>query len=402
MHFKYRGVSRDGKVVKETIVADSYESAKSMLKTKGILVEEIKESGGPLVEIKVKRKIKRAFLADMCRDLSLYIKSGVPLNRALYLLSENHKNERVVSNFFSAVIKHLDEGKGFYDALNNQKTYKLPSFFMLSIKASENLGVMDRVLEDLSNYLKEQEALSKESMLALIYPLFIMVTSFLILGFLLGYVVPTIVSVYADIGRELPMITRVIITLSEFVQAYFIVMMLLFTALIGAFSYGYKNLQGFRYLIDKVLLKIPFVKKFIEYIELARFSNLASILSHSGISTAEVLALCSDVPSNSVIKGIFSDATKRVIEGEKLSVALSKAERFKLESSFIKALALAEETSTFSLMMGNLSTMYGAKARNFTKTLTAMIEPVMMLFVGGLVGFIVAGMLLPIFSLNIG
>jgi type IV pilus assembly protein PilC len=402
MHFKYRGLSKTGEYVKSTIIADSLDIAKGTLKASGVIVEEIKEADAPLFDFNIKRKIKIALLADISRDISLYIKSGVSLNRALYLIGENYKNERRNSKFFTEILTFLDEGKGFYDALVEQKVYSLPSFFMLSIKASENLGVMDRVLEDMSRYLKEQDALKRESSLAMIYPMFILITSFGVLAFLLGFVVPTIVSVYDGLGKELPTITQIIISASEFVQSYYHIVLGVLVIAIISFGYSYKQSYRFRYMIDNLLLTTPLVKKFIEYIELARFSNLASILSSSGISTAEVLQLCSDVPDNSVFKELFHDATIKVIEGEKLSLALSKQKRFVMDNAFIKALALSEETSTFSLMMSNLSIMYGGKAKDFSRTLTAMLEPMMMLFVGGLVGFIVAGMLLPIFSLNIG
>jgi type II secretory pathway component PulF len=404
MLFKYVGFDKNGKKVKGKVEADNIESVKYQLKNKKIIYKEIKEDSFDFfgkISLKRKVKLKPLVLSTISRDLSIYLKSGISLINAIKLINERYKSDRKLNPFFVSVIAYLDEGKNFYTALSMQKVVELPEFYLQSIKISEDGGMLQSVLVELADYLKEQDKLTKQISSAMAYPMFIIVVSFLMVGFMLSFIVPKITAIFEQTDQALPPITQFVISAGDFVNNYYQIILIATLVIIFAFGYAMKNLPKFKYKIDYFLLKLPFVGRLIEIGELSRFSYMNSILIRSGVPVVQSFKLSSNILKNSVIKNLFSSASEKVVEGEKLSKILDSSKIYKIDIAFIQAVSIGEETSELSNILQNLAQLYTTQNQDKIGIFLSLLEPMFMLIVGGIIGFIVMAMLLPIFSMSL-
>ncbi len=405
MLFKYKGYDNTGKKVKAKIEASSLQEAKLKLKSKKIICTDISEDKfNFLGKISFKRvyKIDPLVLSVISRDLSIYLKSGISLLNAIKLINERYKKDTKLSPFFESLISFLDEGKNFYTALDLQKSVKLPEFYLQSIKISEDGGILESVLVELADYLKEQYTLNKQISSAMAYPAFILVVSVFMVGFMLSFIVPKITAIFTQYDQALPPITDFVIKAGNFVNDYYIVMIVGFFSLITWFSFMMEKSYKFKYTVDSFLLRLPFVGSLIELTELSRFAYMNSILIKSGVPIVQSFKLGANILKNEVIKKLFIEASLKVVEGERLSVILDNSKVYKVDIAFIQAIAIGEETSQLNVILQNLAELYTQANKDKIGIFLSLLEPAFMLIVGGIIGFIVVAMLLPIFSMNFG
>ncbi len=405
MLFKYSGFDSNGLKTKSTIEAISLEEAKAKLKAKGILYTSLKEEGfsfSSKISFKRKRSISLSELSYLSRDLSIYLNSGVSLIVAIKLLNQRYKNDKTLNTFFETIGTYLDEGKSFYTALDMQNLVNLPDFFKQSIKISESSGLLESVLMELAIFLKEQDRIRKQVGSAMAYPMFILFVSFFMVGFMLSFIVPKITTIFTQINQELPPSTKIVIALGDFFSNNYPYVLAFVFSFIVLFVILMKKSKAFKYSFDKFVLKIPFFSKMIEQRELSRFSYMNSILIKSGVPIVQAINLSANILKNSVIKRVFVEASKSVVEGKKLSVLLSNNKVYKIDEAFIHSIAIGEDTSKLAPILNNLASLYNEANKDKTDILLSLLEPVFMLFVGGIIGFIVISMLLPIFSMNLG
>jgi general secretion pathway protein F/type IV pilus assembly protein PilC len=404
MLFKYVGFDKNGQKVKGKIEADNIASVKAQLKSKRIIYQSIKEDNfNFLSKISLKRKTKLSplVLSTISRDLSIYLNAGISLLNAMKLINERYKNDRKLNSFFASVITFLDEGKNFYNALNLQKVILLPEFYLQSIKISEDGGMLHDVLIELADYLKEQDKLNKQISSAMAYPMFIIAISFLMVGFMLSFIVPKITAIFKQTQQELPPITEFVINAGNFVNNYYQVILICLVSFIVFFSISLQKYPKFKYKIDSLILKIPFIGRLVEIGELSRFSYMNSILIKSGVPVVQSFKLGSNILENSVIRNLFSSASTKVVEGEKLSKILDNSNIYKIDIAFIQAVSIGEETSQLSKILQNLAQLYTTQNQDKIRIFLSLLEPMFMLIVGSIIGFIVIAMLLPIFSMSL-
>jgi len=405
MIFRYKGIEqKSGKSVKGVIEAKNLSEAKAKLLAKNIFFTSIKKSNDHFF---IKRlpfekyyKISYSDLASLSRDLAIYIKAGIPIANALRLAQNQYSNNKKIYNFLTSIITYLDEGKSFYQSLENQSVFKLPTFYKQSIKIAETSGSLESVLMELASFLKEQDRISKQIQSAFAYPLFIIIVSIFMVGFMISYVVPKITTIFVQMKQELPPITTFVVATGNFFKLHYFEIIVIVLIAIILFSFLINYNSRFRYAVDYLLLKIPFLGKIVQISELARFSYMTSVLISSGIPFVQAINLSTQILRNSVIKTIFENASNRVVEGSKFSYALNKY-NFVIDKSFIQAIALGEETSQVSTILKNLSNLYLEENRDKISVFLSLLEPLLMLIVGGIIGFIVTAMLLPIFSINL-
>jgi len=404
MIFKYKGVDKkSGKKVKGVLEAHDLQEAKSRLLAKNILYTSIKESSVSLLDkISFKRKasISNQELATLSRDLAIYLRAGIPIANALRLAQNQYAGNKKIYNFLGSLITYLDEGKSFYQALESQSIIELPNFYKQSIKVAESSGTLEEVLEELATFLKEQDRINKQIQSAFAYPLFIIIVSIFMVAFMISYVVPKITGIFVQMKQELPPITQFVVDLGNFFKNYWMQMGIALVIVTILFSLAIKYSSKFKYWVDYILLKLPILGKIIQVSELARFSYMASVLLSSGIPFVQTINLASKILRNSVIQQIFDEAAQKVVEGSKFSTALIKHTDI-IDKSFVQAIALGEETSQVPVILKNLSELYLEENRDKISIFLSLLEPVLMLVVGGIIGFIITAMLLPIFSINI-
>ncbi|RXJ68314.1 secretion system protein F [Halarcobacter ebronensis] len=405
MLFKYKGLDQSGKKISSKIEANSIEEAKIKLKAKKIILKQLQENKDPQFfknSLTYSKTINASILSEFSRDLSIYLNSGISIISAIKLINERYKKNKKLNTFFESISVFLDEGKSFYMALELQNSLKLPEFYKQSIKISENGGLLKTVLIELAQFLKEQERIKKQMVTAMAYPLFILTVSLFVVGFMLSFIVPKITDIFQQYNQALPSITIFVIALGDFFSAYSRLIFILLLLGILLFVFSYKKSKSFCFFVDKILLSIPFVGKLIELNELSRFSYMNSVLIRSGVPIVHSFKLASNIIKNSVIKELFFECSLKVVEGEKLSKTLNNSKIYKVESSFIHAIAIGEETSELSNILNNLANLYNENSKDKIAIFLALLEPTFMLFVGVVIGFIVIAMLLPIFSMNLG
>ena len=404
MLFKYQGFDSNGSKVKSKIEATSLQEAKVKLKAKSILYTSLEEENFSLSRFSFKRKktLNLSALAILSRDLSIYLDSGISLISAIELLKQRYKNDKTLSSFFESVSTYLDEGKTFYVALDSQNVVNLPEFYKQSIKISENGGLLESVLLELSVFLKEQDRIRKQAGSALAYPLFILFISLFMVGFMLSFIVPKITEIFTQIDQELPVSTQIVISLGDFFSNNYAYVLAGIFGFIFSFVFLMKKSKTFKYAFDKLILKLPFFSTMIEQAELSRFSYMNSILIKSGVPIVQAINLSANILKNEVIKRVFVEASNSVVEGKKLSVLLANNKIYKIDESFIHSIAIGEDTSRLSEILNNLASLYNEANKDKTDIFLSLLEPIFMLFVGVTIGFIVISMLLPIFSMNLG
>jgi general secretion pathway protein F/type IV pilus assembly protein PilC len=302
--------------------------------------------------------------------------------------------------FLKTISTYLDEGKNFYAALDDQKIVILPEFFKQSIKVSESSGILDEVLLELSRFLKEQDRIAKEIKSAFAYPAFMIVISLFMVGFMLAFVVPQITGIFEGMGQELPASTRFVIALGNFFNNNYLIIFTLFLLLFAAHSLLMHYTPAYKYAVHRLLLRVPLFGVIALKSELARFAYVGSLLVRSGVPFVHTINLAANILNNSVLKSVFLEASEKVVEGKRLSIALNESS-YKLDQSFLQAIAVGEETSQIEPVLTNVSELYFEDNRDKISLLLSLLEPILMLFVGGTIGFIVSAMLLPIFSMSI-
>jgi general secretion pathway protein F/type IV pilus assembly protein PilC len=229
--------------------------------------------------------------------------------------------------------------------------------------------------------------------------MFIVVVAIFLVSFMLTNVVPKIVKVFENLNKELPKITQIVISAADFLKNNYVTILLVIFAFVALFILLYKKNAKFKYFIHSAALKTPIVKQIIISKELGRFSYLTYVLTSSGVNYITAINLASKTIDNEKIKNVFQKALNDVIEGKKLSVSLKKA-GFDFDKSFLQAIALAEETSEVGDILNNISQIYFEENEARINILLSLLEPMLIIFVGASIGFIIIAILLPMFQMN--
>ena len=403
MIFKYKGFDKNiNSSVKGTISANTLQEAEQKLINKNIYFEKLKISNSIFKDFFMRKDMPQNLLSSFSKELSSYIQSGMIIISAITLMENQHESEQRYKAFLHTVKTMIGEGKSLYTALKTQEIYLLPEFFLQSIKISSESGKMNEVLITMSNFFSTQSRTKKQLINALAYPLFIFFIAISMSIFLMVFVVPKITSIFKDTHQELPLITKIVLSISNFLTNHYVLILIFLIVLLITLNFLYFKIESFAIKVNTILLKTPFIGSIISNDELARFSYILSLMLKSGVPYAHAVKLASTTFGNIALKEKFKAATLKVLEGKKLFQALSYADNVKLQKNFMHALALGEESSEVASVMSSMAAFYIEENEDRLKIFMSLLEPAMMLFVGLIVGLIVAAMLLPIFTMSLG
>jgi general secretion pathway protein F/type IV pilus assembly protein PilC len=400
--YKYSGYDKNGKRVKDRISAADIDEAKRKLKNQGIIYESLKESSDRSFSgfsLKRAKKLPPKKLAQLSKNLAIYLKSGIPIVNVIKLAKSQYEDDSLMVDFLTSLESSMNEGNSFYVSLENQKVLNLPSFYKQSIKVAEESGALSEVMFEMARFIEEQDKVSGQVKQALVYPSVIIVISIFMVAFMLTTVVPKITKMFDQLKQELPTVTKIVIAMGDFLGEYWLQIMITLLVIVALFSFMMKRSDGFRYRVHSFLLSLPLFGKIIRTFELARFSYITSVLSKSGVTFVHAVKLSSGILDNMVMKREFESASRDVVEGKKFSTSLAKYGKH-IDNSFIQAIALGEETSEVAMVMENMADLYFSENRDKINMFLSLMEPMLILFVGATIGFIVIAMLLPIFSMN--
>ncbi len=402
MLFKYKGFDKTGKKVKGTVTASSVEDAGQKLRTQNIYHEGLKATKEFSFEALSQRQMPGDLLSTFSKELSSYLNSGMTILTAIKLLENQHEGEKKYVSFLNSVKTMIDEGKSLYNALNSQKVYILPDFFLQSLNVAGQSGKMVEVLTNMGNFFSAQNKVKKQVKGAMTYPAIIFTVAIGMTSFLIAFVVPKITEIFEDTGQELPPITQFVLSISDFLTAHYVAIIVTFVLFILFFKLAYAKIDAFHRIIDSLLLKTPVLGTLIQNHELGRFSYILSLMLDSGVAYAQAVQLAKTTFANHGLRDLFEKASVKVIEGNKLSNSLQLSKGVKLKRNFMQSLALGEESSEVAQILNNISHLYAEENEDQLKLLLGLLEPFMMLFIGVVVGVIVSAMLLPIFTMTQG
>jgi len=402
MLFKYKGFDKSGKKVKGTVTAASVEEAGQKLKSSGIYHEGLSPTKEFSLEAFSKRQMPGDLLATFSKELSSYLNSGMAILTAIKLLENQHEGEKRYVSFLNSIKTMIDEGKSLYIALNSQKVYAMPDFYLQSLDVAGQSGKMVEVLTNMGNFFSAQNKVKKQVKGAMTYPAIIFAVAIAMTSFLIAFVVPKITEIFEDTGQELPGITQFVLSISDFLTSYYITIIVAIISVIILFKLAYAKLDSFHRFIDAIYLKIPVLGTLIQNHELGRFSYILSLMLSSGVAYAQAVQLSKATFGNYGLKDLFEKASNKVLEGNKLSNSLQLSKGVKIKRNFMQSLALGEESSEVAQILENTASLYAEENEDKLKLLLGLLEPFMMLFIGVVVGVIVSAMLLPIFTMTQG
>jgi len=393
LKFKFVGYDKNGKKIKGKIEANSLEEAK--LKIQDYTILEIKKTKSINFNFS---KPKKREIAKIFQTLGLYLKASIPLKKAINLAKLQTQNPKI-SKFLEKIEEDIKSGKTFFESIKSQKIIPLPNYIIYSIQNAESSSNLDKILLEISDFLLEEDKISSKTTQALIYPLFIITISIILVVVMMSTIVPKIIKIFQSLHQELPQITKITISISNFISKNYVVILLTFLIFILAFTFIYKKSKTFKKTVDLFLLKIPLLNDLIISKNLARLTSLTNTLTSSGIHFINAFSLASKTIENEILKEKLNKALNEVYEGKKLSTSLKK-QNFPSQS-LIESISLIEETSQTSEILKNLTQIYTLNYQSKISVFLSLLEPVMILIVGGVIGFIVISMLLPIFKMNL-
>ncbi len=402
MLFKYKGFDKTGKRVKGTVTAGTSEEAGQKLRTQKIYYESLVPSKEFSLEAFSKRQMPGEMLAAFSKELSSYLNSGMTILTAIRLMENQHEGEKKYVSFLNSIRTMIDEGKSLYHALNTQKVYALPEFFVQSLNIAGQSGKMVEVLTNMGNFFSAQNKVKKQVKGAMVYPTVIFTVAIAMTSFLIAFVVPKITEIFEDTDQKLPPITQFVLSISDFLTHYYIHLIIGIFLTITLFRLAYTKIDTFHRFWDGLLLKLPIIGPLIQNHELGRFSYILALMLGSGVAYAQAVSLATASFNNYKLKDLFETAAGKVLEGNKLSNALQMSKGIKLKRNFMQSLALGEESSEVANILDNISHLYAEENEDQLKLLLGLLEPFMMLFIGVVVGVIVSAMLLPIFTMTQG
>lgn len=392
--YSYKGISKTGKEVKGVREAVSRQVLTSELLSEGIFVSSISDMREKQPFFAKLQEIfaKKLNLSDTFFQLSLLLRSGIPLVEALKIVAKSTKEQHLKNALLESASK-VSEGMRFSDSLSKYPKIFEPMYVNL-IKASEQVGKLAAVLADIAVYEEDKRKNTDKIKTAMVYPMTILVMGFAVLGFLLAFVVPKMESIFASMKQQIPASTQFLLHVSDFVSEYGLVLLLFIMFIIFSIRYLYRNNNKFRLALDKKLFKINLVS----HVSVSKFAHVLSFQLKEGLPLTDALHYASLVIDNKYMYNIVSQVRESVQAGTKFSVAVRNAGIF--PELFPAAVSTGESSGNMPELLERVNEFYSKNVDKFLTSFISAIEPIFIVIIGVLVGFIVVSIMQPLFSMN--
>jgi len=392
--YAYRGRS-GGTVVSGEIEANDRPTAVTQLRARGVVATSVQErTAKPVGMKKIGGKVKDKHLAIYTRQFSTMVDAGLPIAQCLSILSE--QSDSKVLRDVTGKIAHEVEG-GVTLAESFRKYPKVfNDLFTNMLQVGESGGVLDVVLQRLSVYIEKAAKLKGKVKGAMVYPLTIISVAVLVIIFMMIFVIPTFAKMFEGLGAELPLPTAIVMWLSEFTQRYILVMVGVGAGVIYAIKRYYNTEQGSS-VIDAFLLKVPVIGMLIRKVAVARFTRTLGTLISSGVPILEGLLITARSAGNRVVEKTVMQARTAVTSGRTLSEPLKGSTVF--PPMVVHMINVGENTGALDQMLSKIADFYDDEVDTAVSALTSLLEPIMIVFLGVVVGGLVVAMYLPIFRL---
>lgn len=394
--FLWAGTTKKNEVKKGEIEAADELVARTLLRRQGFKSIDVRKKPKDLMEYLpfLAGGVKEKDVVVFCRIFSTMINAGLPLIQCLDLLAQQEKN-KAFAKIIRSVKENIEGGTSLTDALKKYPKV-FDELFVNLIAAGEAGGILDVVLGRLSNYLEKAMKLKRKVKSAMTYPIAVLVISVAVVALLLIKVIPVFQKMFEGMGGELPGPTAAIVAMSEFAQTYWWAIFGVIVVLVIAFNRFYKTEKG-RWMMDSALLKAPVFGPVFKKVAVAKFSRTMATMMSSGVPILEGLNIVSKTSGNVVVEDALMKTRQSISEGQSIAEPLSETGIF--PSMVVQMIAVGEATGALDSMLNKIADFYDDEVDTAVDAMTSLLEPVMMVFLGGIVGGMIIAMYLPIFKM---
>ncbi|MCC6766077.1 MAG: type II secretion system inner membrane protein GspF [Deltaproteobacteria bacterium] len=397
--YAYRGLDAGGRAVGGVVDADSPRGARLKLRRTGVFPTDLREErrAGATMRFVTRRpeRVPAAELAAITRQFSTLVAAGLPLVEALGALGEQAERP-VLARTLAQVRQEVTEGRSLADALA-QHPRLFASLYVNMVRAGEASGALHVVLERLADYTENQARLLGKVRSALTYPAIMLALSATILFFLLAYVVPKVTRIFQETHQQLPLPTRFLLGVSDFVAQWWWLLLALAAAAVLGVSRWARTPAG-RDRVDRLMLAVPYFGRLTQKLAVARFARTLATLLASGIPLLPALEIVKSIVDNTVLTRAIERARDAIREGQSIAPPLRESGLF--PPLVVHMAAVGERSGELEGMLAKAADTYDGEVENAVGALTTILEPIIIVFMGGVVLFIVLAILLPIFELN--
>lgn len=394
-NYSYVAKSSDGRTINGTIEADNESRIIDSLRKQNLTIISIKEVRKVKKRGDPGRKVKSEDLVIFSRQLATMVDSGIPLVQALDILSEQME-EKGLKEIINKVRDDVETGSSLSEALNKHPKV-FSELFINMVMAGERSGMLDDILDKLAGYLEKMDALRRKVKSSLVYPAMVVSMSGLITLVLILKVIPTFKGIFSTLGGELPLPTKILIGVSDWSRHFFpYIVVTSVLALVGFKKYI--STEKGKLQFDQILLKLPVFGILFRKVAVAKFSRTLSTLVRSGVPILDSLDIVGKTAGNKVIEAATVKVRLSIREGENIASPLAKSGVF--PPMVVRMIAVGEQTGELEKMLGKIADFYDEQVDNAVSGLTSMIEPLVIAFLGIVIGSIVIAMFMPIFKLS--
>ncbi|MFC0717139.1 type II secretion system F family protein [Luteimonas padinae] len=392
--FVWEGTDKRGKKMKGEQTAKNANLLRAELRRQGITPQVVKPKAKPLFGSAGKR-ITAKEIAVFSRQLATMIKSGVPIVQALEIIANGNKNPRMKAMVDSLRLD-IEGGSSIFEAMSKHPV-QFDELYRNLVKAGEGAGVLETVLETIATYKENIESLKGKIKKALFYPATVVAVALIVSSILLVFVVPQFEAVFSNFGADLPAFTKLIVAASDFMVAWWWLILLIVGGSIFAAIFFFKRSPAFQHFCDRAILKIPVIGQVMHNSSIARFSRTLATTFKAGVPLVEALDIVAGATGNTVYEKAVHNIKDDVAVGYQLNMAMKQVNLF--PHMVVQMAAIGEEAGALDTMLFKVAEFYEEEVNNAVDALSSLLEPMIMIFIGGVVGSMVIGMYLPIFKL---
>ena len=395
-HYKWVAESRKGEILKGELEANNEKTALLQLRRRNLRVKKIKPKSKDLFEniSFMQPKVTKKDLVIFTRQFSTMLDAGLPLVQGLTILAEQTDN-KTFKNILKQVVNDVEGGLSLGEALGKRPKV-FDDLFVNLVAAGEAGGILDSIFQRLATYIEKAEKLKSQIKGAMTYPLVVISIAILVIGVILIFVIPVFEDMFADFGSALPVPTQIVVNMSNFLGGnilYFIVAVFLISFLFKK----YRNSRGGRKKTDALLLKLPVIGLILKKVAIARFTRTLGTMISSGVPILEALEIVARTSGNVVLEEVILKIRSSVSGGQTISEPLSESDMF--PGMVVQMISVGEATGALDTMLEKIADFYDDEVDTAVAAMTSMLEPILMIFLGGSIGGLVVAMYLPIFKM---
>ncbi|NNF50900.1 MAG: type II secretion system F family protein [Gammaproteobacteria bacterium] len=391
--FTYKGTDKRGKKVSGKVTAPNEAAVRAELRRQGVVPVRINKQ---LQLFAARGKITAIDIAVFSRMMATMMAAGVPLVQSFEIMGAGHENP-AMQNLILAIKTDVEGGTALADALAKHPLY-FDDLFVNLVTAGEQAGALETLLDKIATYKEKTEAIKKKIKKALFYPASVLIVAVIVTAILLIFVIPEFENLFQGFGADLPAFTRMVIDLSNFVQAKGWLLAIMIGSAVAAFIYVKKRSRAMRHLLDKMMLKMPIIGAILNKAAIARFARTLSTMFSAGVPLVEALQSVAGATGNIVYEQAVLTIRDEVSTGQRLARAMEDSDMF--PNMVVQMIAIGEESGALDQMSAKVADFYEDEVDAAVDSMSSLLEPLIMAILGVLVGGLVVAMYLPIFKMG--